>query len=281
LRARKEPTANRATKSTAHWATEGSAPAIVRRLPTDYPSGVERARLLRLMMLARVTEQRARLFLDREAGAEPAARWRDAIGAGTAAALGPHDRLIAPGRYLAAHVGRRSEGSIGGGSAAVELLPIAVGAALAIAERGSGGVVVTLLDEGAAAGERWSESLEVASARRLPLVLVVEVAEASAGASPASAPTPPPRPRLAEAVDAADPEAVLAAVRAAVERARSGGGPAVLACVTPGAATVVRGARGAAIHDPIELYARRLFGAGVPRREIDAVLQGAEDEVVA
>jgi TPP-dependent pyruvate/acetoin dehydrogenase alpha subunit len=281
LRARKEPTATRATKSTATRATKGTAQAIVARLPTDCLSGAERAQLLRLMMLARVTEQRARLFLDREAGAEPAARWRDAIGAGTAAALGAHDRLIAPGRYLAAHVGRRSEGSIGGRSAAVDLLPIAVGAALAIAERGSGGVVVTLLDEGAMAGERWSESLEVATARRLPLVLVIEVAEASAGASPTSTPTPPPRPQLGEAVDAADPEVVLAAVRAAVQRARRGDGPAVLACVTPGAVTVVRGARGAAIHDPIELYARRLFGAGVPRREIDAVLQGAEDEVVA
>ena len=280
MRARKEPTATRATKSTATRATKSTAQAIVARLPTDCLSGAERAQLLRLMMLARVTEQRARLFLDREAGAEPAARWRDAIGAGTAAALGAHDRLIAPGRYLAAHVGRRSEGSIGGRSAAVDLLPIAVGAALAIAERGSGGVVVTLLDEGAMAGERWSESLEVAIARRLPLVLVVEVAAATTGASPTSTPTPP-RPRLGEPVDAADPEAILAAVRAAVELARRGDGPAVLACVAPAAVSVVRDAREAAIHDPIELYARRLFGAGVPRREIDAVLQDAEEEVGA
>ena len=249
------------------------------RFRADCLTGADRKRLLRLMMLARVAEQRARLFLDSEAGAAPAARWRDAIGAGTAAALGPQDRLIAPGRYLAAHVGRRPAGSIGGRSAAVDLVPIAVGAALAIAERGSDGVVVTLLDAGALAGERWSQSLELATARRLPLVLVVEVAEATA-ASPTSTPTPP-RPRLGEPVDAADPEAILAAVRAAVELARRGDGPVVLACVAPAAVSVVRDAREAAIHDPIELYARRLFGAGVPRREIDAVLQDAEEEVGA
>jgi TPP-dependent pyruvate/acetoin dehydrogenase alpha subunit len=235
------------------------------------------------MMLARVTEQRARLFLDREAGAAPAARWRDAIGAGAAAALGPQDRLIAPGRYVAAHVDRQPGRSIGSRSAAADLVPMAVGAALALAERGSDGAVVTLLDEGAMAGERWSESLSLAMARRLPLVLVVEVADATTGASPTPAPTPPAQSRLGGPVDAADPEAVFAAVRAAVESARRDGGPALVTCVTGGAASAARRPRGleAGIDDPIEIYARRLFGAGVPRREIDSALQSVEYEVVA
>jgi TPP-dependent pyruvate/acetoin dehydrogenase alpha subunit len=239
----------------------------VTRRPADCLTGAERMRLLRVMMLARVAEQRARLFLDREAGAAPAARWRDAIGAGAAAALGPYDRLIAPGRYLAAHAGRRA-GSVGGRSAAADLVPMAVGTALAIAERGSGGVVATLLDEGAMASERWSESLDLATARQLPLVLVVEAAA---------------RPPLSEPVDGADPEAVLTAVRAAVERARRGAGPTIVVCVTPRTAPAGRGPRDleAALCDPIELYAGRLLGVGVPRREIDAVLQEVEEEVVA
>src|SRR5919204_4628343 len=65
----------------------------------------ERIELLRVMMLARATEQRARTLVGRDRDAEPAARWRrEPIGAGAARAPRRGDRLVAPGRYVAAHL---------------------------------------------------------------------------------------------------------------------------------------------------------------------------------
>jgi pyruvate dehydrogenase E1 component alpha subunit len=202
------------------------------------------------------------------------------------AALDPRDRLIAPGRYLAAHLGRAEESSVGGSSPAPDLVPVAVGAALAVAARGSKEVVLTLLDEGAMSSDRWAESFALATAKRLPLVLVVEQERAAAqGAPAASGSRPLGQPPLGEAVDADDPEAVLTAVRSAVDRARGGRAPAMVACVA-GAGTGVAASspgqesRQATDADPVERYARRLLGIGVPRAEIESVLRSAEEEAM-
>jgi len=240
------------------------------------------------MMLARTTEQRARTLVGREHDAEPAARWqREPIGAGAAGALRPSDRLIAPGRYVAAHLGREGAASVGTFSSAADLVPVSVGVAFAVVARGSGDVVLTLVDEGAMACARWSESLTLATAGRLPLVLVVERDRApSPGATGVSSSG---QALLGEAVNAEDPEAVLIAVRAAVDRARTGRGPALVACVTRRAAFGPppwrRGTEGVEAtppeRDPIELYARRLVRGGMPRADVESTLRAAEDEVVA
>ena len=188
-----------------------------------------RLELLRAMMLARATEQRARTLVGREGNAEPAAGWhREPVGAGAAAALRPGDRLIAPGRYLAAHLSAAESVCFGGMSSAADLVPVAVGVALAVGGQDSANVVLTLVDEGAMAGARWSEALTLATQNRVPLVLVVERERSNspeAGGLPSAG-----QPLLGEAVNAEDPEAVLTAVRAAVERVRAGRGPALVTC---------------------------------------------------
>ena len=265
---------------------QSAAPGILRD-PAKHLRSRDRIGLLRAMMLARTTEQRARTLVGREHDAEPAARWhREPIGAGAAAALRPSDRLIAPGRFVAAHLGRQGSPSVGASSSAADLVPVSVGVAFAVRAREEGDVVLTLVDEGAMACVRWSESLTLATASRLPLVLVVERDRAI---SPGASVTSSGQALLGEAVNAEDPEAVLVAVRAAVDRARTGRGPALVACVTARAAAGPppwrRGTEGVEAtppeRDPIELYARRLVRGGMPRADVESTLRAAEDEVVA
>ena len=251
------------------------------------PSLTVRARidLLHTMMLARATERRARALDAGEDCAEPAARRHsEPIAAGAALALGPQDRLVAPGRFRAAHLGRDPGPSTGRFSSAPDLVPIAVGVAIAVGARDPGIVVLTLADEGAISSERWSEALALATAKRLPLVLVVERQRPAPGTGGAA----PNQPLLGEAVDADDPEAVLSAVRAAVDRARSGKGPALVACVGAMARPLMplpwrrrseyRSETERSPSDPIERYARRLMRGGVPRKAIEGALESAEEE---
>jgi TPP-dependent pyruvate/acetoin dehydrogenase alpha subunit len=271
-------------------ATESAVPGTARaaRLPAGKVRGEARARLLRLMMLARATEQRARALGEGEDDASPAAGWRrEAIGAGAVTALRPQDRLIAPGRYLAAHLGCEEQASVGSASPAPDLVPVAVGVALAVAGSDSDDVVLTLLDQGAMASDRWAESLSMATTERLPLVLVVERDRVTTRGVSAAPDATFGQALLGEAVDADDPEAVLIAVRAAVDRARGGWGPALVECVTGRVAAMagsrrrVREGRKPASPDPIERYARRLLGRGMPLAGIVKVLRSAEEEVPA
>jgi TPP-dependent pyruvate/acetoin dehydrogenase alpha subunit len=218
------------------------------------------------------------------------ARWRaEPIGVGAASALGPHDRLIAPERYLAAHLARGEGESQGSLSAGPDLVPIAVGVALALSRGGERGVVLTLLDEAALAAERTKEAIGMATERRLPLVLVTDGRRSAAIGGPrALADTAlAGQPLLGEAVDRDDPEAVLAAVGAAVERAREGRGTTLVSCLGIGEARGRRRRRhgsssdhGIGDQDPIERYARRLLRYGMPRRRIEAVLRATEQEVM-
>jgi len=239
------------------------------------------------MMLARAAAQRARTLSAGENDVPPAARsHREPIGAGAVTALRPGDCVVAPGRYLAAHLDRDEIRSVGRSSSAPDLVPTAVGVALAVWDSGSGAVVLTLLDEGAMASERWSEAMALATSRQLPLVLVVE--SDGRGSSAPSRSRGPTRPALGEVVDGADPEAVLEAVGAAVDRARGGRGPALVACIgaiceglplTPWRASHPGEPSGEPVEvDPIELYARRLMGMGMPRAEIDSVLREVEEK---
>jgi TPP-dependent pyruvate/acetoin dehydrogenase alpha subunit len=272
---RKEQEANLAMKNLAPRPGGGASPEA---------TAEDRMSLLRLMTLARASEQRARTLLARETDAAPAASGhREPVAAGAVAALRAGDCIVAPARYAAAHLGLDEIRSVGRSSSAADLVPTAVGIALAVSGRGSNAVVLTLLDAGGLAGARWSDALAIATDRQLPLVLVVERP---------GPPTPLPelrQPLLGEAVDAADPEQVLSAVLAAGDRARGGRGPALVMCVAPTLegprptswrSGPVAGPDRAPSEDPIERYAHRLLQLGVPRVEIGAVIRAARNEVM-
>ncbi|GGQ76154.1 alpha-ketoacid dehydrogenase subunit alpha/beta [Couchioplanes azureus] len=157
---------------------------------------------------------------------------------------------------------------------ASQCLP-AAGVAWAAARRGDRAVVVCSLGEASTRQGEFFEALAFALQKNLPLVLVV--ADNGYGISTPTAGTSPrdlgmlPAGHLLD-VDGADPEAVLAAGRTAVERARGGGGPTVLWCrvdrLDPHSSSddhrVYRTADElAALRDPVAGYARKLLADGV------------------
>jgi pyruvate dehydrogenase E1 component alpha subunit len=124
-------------------------------------------------------------------------------------------------------------GIVGGG------LPLALGAALASRERGKSQVSVVFFGDGAANVGAFHESLNLASLWGLPVVFVCEN-NGYAEFTPMSAHTKVERlvehaalykiPN--ETIDGNDVLAVRTAASAAVERARAGGGPTFLECLT-------------------------------------------------
>jgi TPP-dependent pyruvate/acetoin dehydrogenase alpha subunit len=118
-------------------------------------------------------------------------------------------------------------------------IPLALGTALACQERGAGQVVVVFFGDGAANAGYFHESLNLASLWRLPVVLVCEN-NGYAEFTPLSAHTLVER--LAThaerfciptaTIDGNDVLAVRDAAAEAVARARAGGGPTFLECLT-------------------------------------------------
>lgn len=211
----------------------------------------DRMRLLRALWLARAAQPGGR-------PAAPLAPRLDAIAVGAAAALGPNDRLCAPGRYLGAHLTRAAataHPSAGLATDAADLAAVAVGVALAGRLRGEDTVTMALLDEGALGAHRWPELIAQA-ADDLARVLVVDCGREDV------------RPGGVEPVDGLDVEAVLAAARIAVAEARAGRCLRAVSCLRPAPAV-----------DPLRAYVRRLRGIGFPRGEIEAVGRTVAAEV--
>ncbi len=124
-------------------------------------------------------------------------------------------------------------GIVGGG------IPIAVGAALAFKTLREDSVAVAFFGDGAANQGTFHESLNLASIYRLPVVFVIEDnqyafstrrSESTAIEDNAIRALGYRMPGLV--VDGNDAIAVYAAARWAIERARRGGGPALLDCKT-------------------------------------------------
>jgi pyruvate dehydrogenase E1 component alpha subunit len=118
-------------------------------------------------------------------------------------------------------------------------LPLALGSALVCQERGGGQVVAAFFGDGASNAGYFHESLNLASLWQLPIVLVCEN-NGYAEFTPLSAHTVVER-LTAHAerygiptatVDGNDVLAMREAARAAVGRAREGGGPTFLECLT-------------------------------------------------
>jgi pyruvate dehydrogenase E1 component alpha subunit len=135
---------------------------------------------------------------------------------------------------VAADVGFVTATGIVGGS-----IPLALGAALACKERKKGQIAVVIFGDGAGQAGPFHESLNIASLWKLPVIFVCEN-NGYAEFTPLSSHTLVERlashartysmPNLT--VDGNDLLAVRGAVESAVKRARSGGGPTFLECLT-------------------------------------------------
>lgn len=137
------------------------------------------------------------------------------------------------------HVADQSLGMIGGMGIVAAGLPIAAGAAFASAYRGEDRVAVAFFGDGAVHQGAFHEALDFAALFRVPVVFVCEnnlYAETTAVdyhlvAGSVTAMAAPYRMSAAQ-VDGMDVFAVRAAAAAAIERARSGGGPSLIEAMT-------------------------------------------------
>ena len=118
-------------------------------------------------------------------------------------------------------------------------LPLGLGSALVCQERGQGQVVAVFFGDGASNAGYFHESLNIASLWRLPIVFVCEN-NGYAEFTPLSAHTVIERLTVhaekygipTATLDGQDVLAVRTAATEAVERARAGGGPTFLECLT-------------------------------------------------
>jgi TPP-dependent pyruvate/acetoin dehydrogenase alpha subunit len=265
-----------------------------------------RAKLLRYMAMMRAAEERA-LTLYRQ-GKVPGSFYdgcgQEAISVGSAFALAPEDRMcilhrdlgahfvrgVTPDRYLANYMGRaggvtggkdgnmhfgdRELGCIGMVSMLPDMALVACGMALKFKLRHEPRVAMTYFGEGSTANGQWHEAMNFAGIHRLPIVFLLENNQ-FAYSTPNElefAVDPVERAETygfpGHKIDGNDVEAVFEAARDAVDRARSGGGPTLIECVT-----MRMHGHGAhddmsyvppqmlehwAQRDPIERYARRL-----------------------
>ncbi|WP_219215975.1 thiamine pyrophosphate-dependent dehydrogenase E1 component subunit alpha [Variovorax boronicumulans] len=145
---------------------------------------------------------------------------------------------ICRGRGGSMHVADMTLGIIGANGIVGAGIPIALGSALALKTRATGGIAAALFGDGAMAEGVLHESLNLAALQRLPLLFVCENngwSEFSRTERQFAAPLA----KLAtafgivhEAVDGNDVLAVAAAAEAAVAALRAGQGPRVLECRT-------------------------------------------------
>jgi len=143
------------------------------------------------------------------------------------------------GRGGSMHIADVKHGNLGATGIVGGNIPVATGAALAAMLQGQEKVVLCFFGDGASNTGNFHESLNMASLWNLPVVYIVEnnlygmsvpfrkaskLTDVAARASAYGMP--------GEIVDGMDLLAVRSAVRKAVERARSGGGPSIVECKT-------------------------------------------------
>jgi acetoin:2,6-dichlorophenolindophenol oxidoreductase subunit alpha len=277
--------------------------------------------MYRMMQEARLFEKRAQdLFLEGLIkGTSHLALGQEAVAAGFAAALRPDDLVYctyrghvhtllrgAPMGALMAELMGRANGICGGKGGSMHLtdvahgamgsyaivgahMPIAAGAAWAAQERETGQVVVCFFGDGTTNIGAFHEALNLAVVWRLPVVYVCEnnlymeytaIGDVTAVANPAAdrASAYGLEPVV---VDGNDVDAVFETATRLVERAREGGGPALVE-----AKTYRHGGHSRAdpakyrpddeveawlARDPIPAYRDRLLASGVEPEVIDRV----------
>jgi TPP-dependent pyruvate/acetoin dehydrogenase alpha subunit len=201
------------------------------------------------------------------------------------------------GRGGSMHAADLSLGILGANGIVGAGAPMAVGAAWAARQGGTGAVAVAFFGDGALNQGVLLESLNLAALRSLPVVFVCEnngyaislaVADGVAGTVTGRA-TAFGLP--ARTVDGSDPVVVADAARDAVARARAGGGPSFLECVAyrfDAHHTWEHKARpryrsddevaAARLRDPVAIQGARL--AAADRADIDAEIEALLDDAV-
>ena len=293
----------------------------------------QRVDLYRMMVEARVFEELAyRMFVaGLVKGTSHLAIGQEAIAAAFAAAMRPDDltfctyrghnhtllRGAPPSRLMAELFGRGS-GICGGKGGSMHLtdasagamgsyaivgahMPIAVGAAWAAAERGTGQVAVCFFGDGATNIGAFHEALNMAAVWSVPAVFVCEnnqymeytpIRSVTAVKNPAA--------DRAQAygldsvlVDGNDADEMFDTARSAISKARAGGGPSLIEASTyrhgghsradPGTYRPDDEVADWKARDPIPAYRERLIAAGVeaPRLdEIEAAVDRTMNEAV-
>jgi 2-oxoisovalerate dehydrogenase E1 component alpha subunit len=153
--------------------------------------------------------------------------------------MGKREEPDSGGRQMPSHWSLRRANVISHSAPVATQCAHAVGAALAMRLRGDERVALTSCGEGATAQGEWYEAVNWAAVQRLPVVFLVEN-NAYAISEPVSAQMAVQRVADKAAglgleglsVDGNDVFALQAAVSAAVEKARSGGGPTLIEACT-------------------------------------------------
>ena len=281
----------------------------------------QRIELYRMMVEARRFEELAyRMFLEGLVkGTSHLAIGQEAIAAAFAAAMRPGDltfctyrghihtllRGAPPSRLMAELFGRAS-GICGGKGGSMHLtdasvgamgsyaivgahMPIAVGAAWAASERGTGQTAVCFFGDGTTNIGAFHEALNMAAVWSVPVVFVCENNQYMEY-TPIRSVTAVKNPAADRAaaygldsilVDGNDADAMFDTARAAIERARTGGGPSLIE-----AATYRHGGHSRAdpgdyrpddevarwkARDPIPAYRERLLASGASAQQLDDV----------
>jgi pyruvate dehydrogenase E1 component alpha subunit len=143
------------------------------------------------------------------------------------------------GRGGSMHIADLDGGNLGANGIVAGGLPIAVGVGMSIKAQRQSRVCMVFFGDGAANEGAFHESLNMASIWKLPVVFVCENNKYAMSMDVALSMAVPNVADRASAyampgvtVDGNDLPAVAAAARAAVERARSGGGPSLVECKT-------------------------------------------------
>lgn len=210
------------------------------------------------------------------------------------------------GKDSGLHMGDMDRGIVGMISVLPDSLPVALGVSMAFQIRGEKRVAMTTFGEGAASTGAFHEALNMAAVLGAPLVLVCEnngwalsTPTEREYAAPSIVDRAPGYGIPGVKVDGNDVEAVTEAAREAVARARLGGGPTLLECMTfrmrghsiIDAADYVPSEQREhwAKRDPIERQRARLEEAGLwdeereaaLDRELRALIDAAIDEAEA
>ena len=201
------------------------------------------------------------------------------------------------GRGGSMHIANVEKGNLGATGIVGGNIPVATGAALSMKLQKQDRVVVCFFGDGASNTGNFHESLNMASAWKLPVVYVVEnnlygmsVPFSKVSALPDIAARAAAYDIPGVALDGMDPVTVYEAASAAVERARRGEGPTLIECKTyrwyghsksdPRKYRTKEEEAGWHAQDPIPQFAKRLLDAGIAtQEELDAVEAKATEAI--
>lgn len=197
------------------------------------------------------------------------------------------------GRGGSMHVASRAVRNLGANGIVGGGLGIAVGAAMAIRQRGGSEVVVAFCSDGSSATGMWHESMNLAAIWDLPVIFVLENNQYAVSTPIRSSARVDRLSQRASAygmpgltVDGNDAVVVYGAMQEPLRRARAGEGPTLVECLTyrhgghhvndPGLYLPKDELERWKARDPLILLRARLVAAGVDDASIETVDQRVE-----